>query len=273
MSLDFALLRNDEPEVQLPPIMVAQSGFSRHCVAQSSKFTPDFPLSPRRTLAGIFVNSASAPALTVRGLVRSRTVRSTPSCLARAPTRAVAMARAIAAVGEMSPSRSDASGYTRAPSRAAPRSGGLGRGGGTLCRGGNCGQLREASARSEAGLGRVAPQDVRNRSLLVPKVRRPATGAGIPDAGRRHPAHSASPSAARAAAPSGSGAGATAAGPLEQLAATGRPRKAGVRLERDVQASLGASFTVQGMSQGPPGPPPPPALARNRAPIVRRQEG
>jgi hypothetical protein len=46
MSLDFALLRNDEPEVQLPPTMVAQSGFSRHCVAQSSKFTPDFPLSP-----------------------------------------------------------------------------------------------------------------------------------------------------------------------------------------------------------------------------------
>jgi len=112
----------------------------------------------------------------------------------------------------------------------------------------------------------------------VPKVRRPATGAGIPDAGRRHPAHSASPSAARAAAAPGSGAGATAAGalgvtlgggapPLEPLAATGRPRKAGGRLERDVQASLGASFTVQGMSQGPPGPPPTPALARNRAPM------
>ena len=29
----------------------------------------------------------------------------------------------------------------------------------------------------------------------------------------------------------------------------------------------GASFNVQGMSQGPPGPPPPPALARNRAPM------
>jgi hypothetical protein len=161
---------------------------------------------------------------------------------------------------------------------SGPRSGSLGRGGGTLCRGGNCGQLREASARSEVGLGRVAAQDVRRRCLLVPKVRRPATGAGIPDAGRRHPAHSASPSAARAAAPPGSGAGATAAGalgvtlgggapPLEQLAATGRPRKAGVRLERDVQASLGASFNVQGMSQGPPGPPPTPALARNRAPM------
>ena len=92
-------------------------------------------------------------------------------------------------------------GPTERQDRIAPRSGGLGRGGGTLCRGGNCGQLREASARSEAGLGRVAPQDVRNRSLLVPKVRGPATGAGIPDAGRRHPAHSPSPSAARAAAP------------------------------------------------------------------------
>ncbi len=58
-------------------------------------------------------------------------------------------------------------GSTRcADSVAAPRSGGLGRGGGTLCWGGNCGQLREASARSEAGLGRVAPQDVRSRCPL-----------------------------------------------------------------------------------------------------------
>jgi hypothetical protein len=48
---------------------------------------------------------------------------------------------------------------------SAPRSGSLGRGGGTLCRGGNCGQLREASARSEVGRGRVAAQDVRSRRL------------------------------------------------------------------------------------------------------------
>ena len=48
---------------------------------------------------------------------------------------------------------------------SGPRSGSVGRGGGTLCRGGNCGQLREASARSEVGLGRVAAQDVRSRRL------------------------------------------------------------------------------------------------------------
>jgi hypothetical protein len=59
------------------------------------------------------------------------------------------------------------------------RGGGPGRGGGTSVRCGSAGHVAEASARPEAGLGGVAPQEVRSGSLLLPEV-----GRGVPGARR-----------------------------------------------------------------------------------------